>query len=238
MTRKRQIGILISDLRSWLRSGFVCLCLLPLLLTALPARASDQITAANDVITSMTSQVEVNLETDSGNIEKRTKNITKLLDTHFDLPAIARFAAGPYWRAANQQERIDYVQTMRDVVIGTVVRNFDQLSGLRFTAIDSQAKGDKMVLVRGVFNDSTGKRPPVSVGWRVITPAMAPAKVLDVEIENISMLVTQKQENVTIIRQNEGRFSALIEAMRKRHKHHKPARKSAIQKAGTFRLFE
>jgi phospholipid transport system substrate-binding protein len=39
---------------------------------------------------------------------------------------------------------------------------------------------------------------------------------LDVEIENISMLVTQKQENVTIIRQNEGRFSALIEAMRKR----------------------
>jgi len=186
------------------------------LLTALPARASDQITAANDVITSMTSQVEAYLETDSGNIEKRTENITKLLDTHFDLPAIARFSAGPYWRTANQQERIDYVQTMRDVVIGTVVRNFDQLSGLRFTAIDSQAKGDKMVLVRGVFNDSTGKRPPVSVGWRVITPAMAPAKVLDVEIENISMLVTQKQENITIIRQNEGRFSALIEAMRKR----------------------
>ena len=217
MTRKRQIGILISDLRSWLRSGFVCLCLLPLLLTALPARASDQIAAANNVITSMISQVEAYLDKDSGNMEKRTENITKLLDTHFDLPAIARFSAGPYWRAANQQERIDYVQTMRDVVIGTVVRNFDQLSGLRFTAIDSQAKGDKMVLVRGVFNESTGKRPPVSVGWRVITPAMAPAKVLDVEIENISMLVTQKQENITIIRQNEGRFSALIEAMRKRH---------------------
>ena len=151
-------------------------------------------------------------------IEKRTENITKLLNTHFDLPAIARFSAGPYWRAANDQERVDYVQTMRDVVISTVVRNFDQLSGLRFTTIDSQAKGDKMVLVRGVFNDSTGKRPPVSVGWRVITPAKVPAKVLDVEIENISLLVTQKQETIPIIRQNEGRFSALIEAMRKRQK--------------------
>jgi hypothetical protein len=32
------------------------------------------------------------------------------------------------------------------------------------------------------------------------------------------MLVTQKQENITIIRQNKGRFSALIEAMRKRQK--------------------
>ena len=217
MTRNRQIGILTTHWRVWIRSGFVCLLLLPLLLTSVPARASDQIAAANSVIASMISQVESYLETDSGNIEKRTKNIAKLLDTHFDLPAIARFSAGPYWRAANEQERVDYVQTMRDVVIGTVVRNFDQLSGLRFTTIDSQAKGDKMVLVRGVFNDSTGKHPPVSVGWRVITPAMAPAKVLDVEIENISMLVTQKQENITIIRQNEGRFSALIEAMRKRY---------------------
>lgn len=216
MTRKSQIGVLPVDLRAWIRSGFVCLCLLPLFLTTLPARANDQITAANNVITSMITEVETYLETDPGDIEKRTENITKLLDTHFDLPAIARFSVGPYWRAANEQERVDYVQAMRDVMVDTVVRNFDQLSGLRFTTIDSQVKGDKMVLVRGTFNDSTGKRPPVSIGWRVITPAMAPAKVLDVEIENISMLVTQKQENITIIRQNEGRFSALIEAMRKR----------------------
>ena len=186
-------------------------------MTALPAHASDQIAAANNLITNMISEVETYLETDSGSIEERTENIKKLLDTHFDLPAIARFSAGPYWRAANEQERSDYVQTMRDVMIGTVVHNFDQLSGLRFSTIDTQTKGDNMVLVRGSFNDSTGKRPPVLVGWRVITPAMAPAKVLDVEIENISMLVTQKQENIAIIRQNEGRFSALIEAMRKRH---------------------
>ena len=216
MITQSQIGILTADLRAWMRSGFVCLWLIPLGLTALPAHASDQLTAANNVITSMISEIETYLETDSGNIEKRTKNITKLVDTHFDLPAIARFSAGPYWRAANEQERVDYVQTMRDVMIATVVRNFDQLTGLRFTTIDSQAKGEKMVLVRGTFNDLAGKRPPVSVGWRVITPAIAPAKVLDVEIENISMLVTQKQENITIIRQNEGRFSALIEAMRKR----------------------
>ncbi|MDB4599406.1 ABC transporter substrate-binding protein [Alphaproteobacteria bacterium] len=217
MTHKSQIGIWTADLRAWIRSGFVCLCLLPLFLTALPARASDQIAAANNLITNMISEVETYLETDSGSIEKRTENITKLLDTHFDLPTIARFSAGPYWRVANEQERSDYIQTMRNVLIVTVVRNFDQLSGLRFSTIDSQTKGDNMVLVRGSFNDSTGKRPPISVGWRVITPAMAPAKVLDVEIENISMLITQKQENVTIIRQNEGRFSALIEAMRKRH---------------------
>ena len=46
-------------------------------LTSLPARASDQIAAANNVITSMIRDVETYLETDSGNVEKRTENIAK-----------------------------------------------------------------------------------------------------------------------------------------------------------------
>ena len=71
-----------------------------------------------------------------------------------------------------------------------------------------------MVLVRGHFSDKSGQRSPVMVGWRVITPIEGTAKVLDVEIENISMLVTQQQENLAIIRQNQGRFGALIEAMK------------------------
>ena len=39
-------------------------------------------------------------------------------------------------------------------------------------------------------------------------------RIIDVEIENISMLVTQQQENTAIIRKNGGKFSSLIEAMR------------------------
>jgi len=50
----------------------------------------------------------------------------------------------------------------------------------------------------------------------VITADNASPRILDVEIENISMLVTQKQENIAIIRKNEGKFSALIDAMNQR----------------------
>ena len=190
-------------------------CVFIALFLSIPAHASSQIEAANRLIDNMVRDVENYLLTDSGDISKRTEKITKLLDTHFDIPGIARFSAGPYWRAANERERITYTQSMREALIVSVTRNFDQLAGLRFTLIDSQAKGSKMVLVRGIFRDKAGKRPPVSVGWRVVTPHPAPAKVLDVEIENISMLVTQKQENIAIIRKNGGRFSALIHAMKR-----------------------
>ena len=198
--------------RNWVAS----FCVFMALFLSMPAQASSQIEAANRLIDTMVRDVERYLLADSGDISKRTENITKLLDTHFDIPRIARFSAGPYWRAANEEERITYIQSMRKALIGTIARNFHQLVGLRFTIIDSQAKGKRMVLVRGTFRDKAGKRPPVSVGWRVVTPDPAPAKVLDVEIENISMLVTQKQENIAIIRKNGGRFSALIQAMKQR----------------------
>ena len=192
------------------------LCVAIALFISTPAQASSQIETANRLIDKMVGDVENYLLADSGDISKRVENVTKLLDTHFDIPGIARFSAGPYWRAANKEERATYTEVMREALIGTIARNFDRLVGLRFTLIDSQAKGTSMVLVRGNFRDKAGKRPPVSVGWRVVTPHPAPAKVLDVEIENISMLITQKQENIAIIRKNGGQFSALIQAMNQR----------------------
>ena len=211
----RNVAIELSRMgtrRNWVAN----FCVFIALFFSISAQASSQIEAANRLIDTMVRDVENYLLTDSGDISKRTEKITKLLDAHFDIPGIARFSAGPYWRAANEQERITYTQSMRETMIGTITRNFDQLAGLRFTMIESQAKGSRMVLVRGIFHDKAGKRPPVAVGWRVVTSHPAPAKVLDVEIENISMLVTQKQENIAIIRKNGGRFSALIQAMKQR----------------------
>ena len=207
----------IASTRIW-RNWVANFCVFIALFLSMPAQASSQIEAANRLINTMVRDVENYLLADSGDISKRTENITKLLDTHFDIPGIARFSAGPYWRAATQEERLTYTQSMREALIGTIARNFDQFVGLRFTIIDSHAKGSRMVLVRGTFHDRAGRRPPVSVGWRVVTPHSAPAKVLDVEIENISMLITQKQENIAIIRKNGGRFSALIQAMKQRQR--------------------
>jgi phospholipid transport system substrate-binding protein len=96
-----------------------------------------------------------------------------------------------------------------------VVNNFDKLQGLKYNHLTSTPKGSTLVLVSGEFIDTTGARPKVLVNWRVISnPDNRPA-VMDIEIENISMLITQKQENVAIIRQNKGKFAALIEAMQK-----------------------
>ena len=177
---------------------------------------TSQIDSANKLVTQMMVEVESILAEDLNDDMARRENVSALFDRYFDLPTIAKFSAGPYWRAADADQKTAYESAMRDVIIGTVVRNFDQLSGLKFTATDSQAKGKQLVLVNGTFTDINQQQPPIAVGWRVITADNTPPLILDVEIENISMLVTQKQENIAIIRKNEGQFAALIDAMIKR----------------------
>ena len=177
---------------------------------------TSQIDSANKLVTQMMVEVESILAKDLNDDMARRENVSALFNRYFDLPTIAKFSAGPYWRAADADQKTAYESAMRDVIVDTVVRNFDQLSGLKFTSTDSQAKGKQLVLVNGTFTDINQQQPPIAVGWRVITADNTPPLILDVEIENISMLVTQKQENIAIIRKNEGQFAALIDAMIKR----------------------
>jgi len=175
---------------------------------------SNHIDNANKLVTQMMVEVESILATDLDDDMARRENVSALFDRYFDLPTITKFSAGPYWRAADPDQKSAYESVIREVIIGTVVRNFDQLSGLKFAATHSQAKGERLVLVNGTFTDINQQRPPITVGWRVITADNASPRILDVEIENISMLVTQKQENIAIIRKNKGEFAALIDAMK------------------------
>ena len=197
--------------RQLIALGLACAMLLPL-----PAIADDRSVAATGLVNQMIADLEAFLATDTGDVEARSAEIDRVLTDYFDMDSITRFSAGPYWRAADEAQRSEYGALFREVLCGTIVRNFDKLSGLAYTAGGSSTKGDKFVIVSGTFTDTTGSQPPVAVNWRVLTREGKPPRVFDIEIENLSLLVTQKQENVAVVRKNKGQFIALIEAMRER----------------------
>ena len=199
-----------------LRRQLIALGLALAVLLPLPATADDRSSAAAGLVEQMIADLEAFLATDTGDVEARSAEIDRVLTSYFDMDSITRFSAGPYWRAADEAQRSEYGGLFREVLCGTIVRNFDKLNGLAYTAGGSSAKGDKFVIVSGTFTDTTGARPPVAVNWRVLTRDGQPPRVFDIEIENLSLLVTQKQENVAVIRKNKGQFVALIEAMRAR----------------------
>ena len=185
-------------------------------LPPLSAAADTRVTAASALIDTMIEDLQAFLATDTGDSEARAAEIDRVLSTYFDMDSITRFSAGQYWRAADDTQRSEYGTLFREVLCGTIVRNFDQLEGLVYEAGGASAKGDKFVIVSGTFSDTKGKIATVAVNWRILTREGKAPKVFDIEIENLSLLVTQKQENVAVVRKNKGQFAALIDAMRER----------------------
>lgn len=200
--------------RRFLAIAFACLAFATL--PANIASADDRQAAAGELIDRMIADLQAFLATDTGDVASRSAEIDRVLSAYFDMDTITRFSAGQYWRAANAEQRAEYGTLFREVLCGTIVRNFDQLNGLEYSPGMTSTKGDKFVIVGGTFTDTNGGRPPVAVNWRVLTREGQPPRVFDIEIENLSLLVTQKQENVAVVRKNKGQFIALIEAMQAR----------------------
>ena len=112
-----------------------------LTLFPLTAFADARVTAAGALVDTMISDLETFLATDTGDESARTAEIDRVLNTYFDMDSITRFSAGQYWRAATSKQKTEYGSLFREVLCGTIVRNFDQLQGLAYMADAATAKG-------------------------------------------------------------------------------------------------
>ena len=182
-------------------------------MAVLPAQANDRVAEAEQLVSSLISALEANLMNDSSSDEENKQFLNQLVDTYFDVEGITRFSVGRYWRIATADERKTYARLFRSVLLNQASSQFHQLKNLEFKPTTSKARGEKLVLVGGIIHDKSGEFPDVEMFWRVVTLPDKPAKIFDVEIENISMLKTQQDENTTLIRRNGGRFAALNEAL-------------------------
>ena len=201
-------------IRNWvqiMRAGLFGLFLT--VMAVLPAQANDRVAEAEQLVSSLISALEANLMNDSSSDEENKQFLNQLVDTYFDVDGITRFSVGRYWRIATADERETYARLFRSVLLNQASSQFHQLKNLEFKPTTSKARGEKLVLVGGIIHDKSGEFPDVEMFWRVVTLPDKPAKIFDVEIENISMLKTQQDENTTLIRRNGGRFAALNEAL-------------------------
>lgn len=192
---------------------------LAMMLVIVPGAHAEQneeqrIQSARVLVTEMAQAVKMAVEADYNDDDERIAAVDELIANYFDFNGITRYSAGRYWKGASETERSEYTRLFRAVLTGLAARQFDQLKGLDYTVTNAVSKGKKLVLVTGVMNDPTGAQADAIVSWRVSTPNDKPPLIIDVEIENISMLITQQQENTAIIRKNGGKFSALIDLLR------------------------
>lgn len=166
------------------------------------AFVSDLGKRAIDVLTSKQSQSE------------REKEFRKLFEEGFDLQAISRFVLGPYWRTATEAQRQEFLKLFENYVVHSYAVRFGEYSGQQLSVLGARKLGDDAAIVQSQIIQPNGA-PPVKVDWQLNKTPQG-YKITDVNVEGVSMAVTQRQEFASIIQRNGGQLEALLKLLREK----------------------
>ena len=155
------------------------------------------------------------LEVGKNNPEKGRTLLSELLIKYFDSELIAKFSSMPAWRKASDKEQEQFVELFEKYLIDLAANRFNEFKNVDYIISKTEQRGKKMFLVDGLIKAPGNKRNNTPVGWRLTLNKDQNLKIIDIEIAKISMIVAQNDEFTAIIRQNKGKFSSLIDVLKK-----------------------
>ncbi len=200
--------------RAALIRSAACLIGAWLALTA-PASADDIAQPASRLITDLGDKAIKTLTEKTLSPAERQKRFETLFNDTFDVPVIARFALGRYWRTLSPEQQADYVHLFEQMVVKTYADRFAEYNGEKFKVTGGRMESDSIALVTTDV-DRPGTDQATVVNWRVQKSPNDGLKIIDVIIEGVSMSVTEQQEFSSVIQRNGGQVEPLLQAMRQR----------------------
>jgi len=141
--------------------------------------------------------------------------LTKLLDKYFDSLQIAKFSSMPAWRKATTIEKEEFITLFEKYLVNLAAKRFDEFKDVKYIISKIEKRGSKMLLVDGHIKAPGNKRDNTQVAWRLFLNEKNKMRIIDIEIAKISMIVAQNDEFTSIIRNNKGKFSSLIDVLKK-----------------------
>lgn len=146
--------------------------------------------------------------------QERDQKFTALLTQDFDIPRISRFVLGRYWATASDEEREEFSRLFERWVVRTYSARFADYSGetVKVGATKPQSETDVIVESQIIHPDGS---PPAKVDWRV-RQKDGTFKVVDIDVEGVSMALTEKEEFASVIQNNGGTVANLNKALQQK----------------------
>ena len=143
---------------------------------------------------------------------ERMVNFRNLYLDSFDNYYISRFVLGQYWKRLDSNMRKQFVKSFNDYIVTTYAPKFKGWEGT-FQATDSLLENNYYNVKMNVLNKDG---PTLQFMWKIYLDKNKNFKILDVNIDGVSMLVTQRAEFMSVIKNNPKGVIGLIEAMEKK----------------------
>ena len=143
---------------------------------------------------------------------QRIVNFRDLYLASFDNYYISRFVLGQYWKRLDSNMRKQFVESFNNYIVTTYAPKFKGWEGT-FKATDSLLENNYYNVKMNVLNKDG---PTLKFMWKIYLDKNKNFKILDVNIDGVSMLVTQRAEFMSVIKNNPKGVIGLIEAMEKK----------------------
>lgn len=145
-------------------------------------------------------------------VSDRTRVFRELLLDHFDMKSIGRLVMGRHWRRVSAAQKDVFEPLFEDYVIATYGSRLDAYSGEQLTVGIARQANDKVMAVSSEITRQQGQS--VDVDW-MLHRRNDRWYVIDVIVEGISMVISQRSEFSTVINQRGG-IDGLIENIQTR----------------------
>jgi phospholipid transport system substrate-binding protein len=153
-------------------------------------------------VSELVGQALKTLDNKQASDQDRAAQFRQLLDSNFDMPRISRFVLGRYWNEASDQEKQQFQKLFEDYVVRSYAARFGEYSGEQVKVTGTRPESETSTLVMSSVQRANGA-PPAKVDWRVRKDDRG-YKIVDVDVEGVSMVLTQREEFSSVIQRSGG----------------------------------
>jgi phospholipid transport system substrate-binding protein len=145
--------------------------------------------------------------------EAREQRFDALLTRNFDLPRLSRYVLGRYWATASADERGAFDTLFARWVVRSYSARLGQYRSETVTVTGARAESETSALVTSQIIHPSG--PPTKVEWRV-SRHDGQMKIVDIDVEGISLALTEREEVAAVIQRNGGTVTGLNRTLAER----------------------
>ena len=141
-------------------------------------------------------------------VDEQETELEQLFKKYVDIPIIARAVLGKSWRTASTVQRTLFVDAFKKYISNKYGRQFSEFKGTTLEIVKSRDTLTKAgVLVSTVV--VVPGNPSLKVVWQV-SDGSGSLKLVDLRVEGISMLSTERQEFRSRLKKFDGSLGDLI----------------------------
>ena len=120
-----------------------------------------------------------------------------LLEGPIDIDLVARLILGRHWRGASDEQRAEYLELFRAYALDNLASKLHLYQGEKFDITDAKDVSERDALVFTLILSNQG--PPLKVDWRLRRLDDGELVAIDVLVEGVSLIVSQRSEFGSVI---------------------------------------